>query len=135
MIKLIVDWFKNNWFVVSLVLVIVMAFIALQMQQCSSDSLYNKLTQDYKEQAESFDKELRAVERVNKEWHAKQEALNEEHKEKMACIEKDYKKGLESISIRQEKRQTKIVKEARRDPTTLTQRVYEVFGIPIIGKE
>lgn len=129
--KKIKDWFKTNW--ITIVLVVVVAGVAfLAYRQFSFSSTYEKLlNQKYTEQTESFKKQINDINKINNDRFKQQEAILKAYDEKIQLIDQQYKISLAEITAKQRKLQAKIVVDAQKDPTTLTTKVRETFGIPI----
>jgi len=125
----IIQWFKDNW---PILLIVVIILSVLSWRQCSSDSLYGKLMNDYNAQAKEHKQQIDELEKLNNARWEQQNLLNESYKKDVARIEKSYNEALQNITEERKKYQNKIVLDAKKDPTTLTTKVKDTFGIPIM---
>ncbi len=123
-------WFKKYWQYIVIAILACLLVYAL-WSKYNSGGLYDKLMQDYNNQGTSFKKQINELEALNQELKAKQEILNEKHKEEVARIENDYQENLKAITKETKVKKDIIIREAKRDPTTLTKRVTQTFGIPV----
>lgn len=123
-------WFKDNW----LILLIVGVVALIAWQQLHSDSLYDKLMEDYNAQGQAHEAELKALENVNTAWRLEQEKLNKKYQADLEQVETNFNQRLDDIAEQRKKDRRRIVRAARKDPTTLTRAVQRVFGIPVYGE-
>lgn len=125
------DWFKKNWITIVLV-IIVAGGIFLAFRQFSLTSTYEDLlNKKYTEQSESFKKQINEINKINDERFKQQEALLKAYDVKIQLIDQQYKTSLAEIAAKQRRLQTQIVVDAQKDPTTLTSKVKDTFGIPV----
>ena len=125
--KKVFNWFKSNWMLVLLLLAIVFLFA----RGCEQSSTYEDLFDQYLEQGKLQQEQLNDLRKIQNEEYEK---LNEQIKNyviEVERIEKEYKEEIEKISISQENRRTKIIRDHSENPETLTESLYQTFGIPI----
>jgi ABC-type bacteriocin/lantibiotic exporter with double-glycine peptidase domain len=111
-------------------IVLVMALVAFR-QFAMADTYEDLLTQKYTEQSESFKKQINDINKINDTRFKAQEQLLKEYDEKYRLINENYQIKLDEIASKQKKTQVKIVEEAKKDPTTLTNKVKDMWGIPV----
>lgn len=127
-------WLKKNWaYVVIVALLCLLIFIG--WSKYNTDSLYDKLMKDYNSQSTAYKKQINELEATNQELRAQQEILNSKHKEEMIRVEKNYQENLKLITQKAKTEKDIIIKEAKKDPTTLTDRVTKTFGIPVVKND
>lgn len=124
------SWFKTNWIVIVLGLTIVGGAFLAYRQFAFADNYEDLLNSKYNEQAQSFKKQINDIQAINDQRFKAQEQLLKEYDEKYRLINEKYQTKLNQIALNQRKSQTKIIEEAKEDPTTLTTRVKDVWGIP-----
>jgi predicted PurR-regulated permease PerM len=124
-----VRWIKTNWLAVALVALIVLAaFFAWKWYNAST--VYDKLMEQYTAQAKSFKEDIVKLEKINEEEKKKNSALEESYKKDLTKIENDYQNKINDLSKKSVTNRKKIVVDAKKDPTSLTAKVTQVFGIP-----
>jgi hypothetical protein len=127
LLKKIFNWVKSNW----IILLIIAAVGFLTLRHFTFVDAYGKLSKQFNEQSTQFHKQLENIEKVNKEWREAENKLNIAHQKELNAIRIEYDKKINNINSQRVIIQTQIVKEAKADPTTLTKKVSETFGIPV----
>lgn len=128
----IILWLKRNY----ILLILLGVFIFFIWHQVSVNNTFEDLlNKNYLKQSESFSKQLIEIETVNKSWRDKQDLLNKNYDEQIKLIKEQYKVDLEKITKQQKLNQVQLVKDTEKDPTVLTTKVTEVFGIPTHGSK
>jgi predicted negative regulator of RcsB-dependent stress response len=123
------SWFKNNWIVIVLVCIVGALALLAWRQFSFSESYEELLNKKYMEQAASFKKQIDEIEKTNQDWQNKQNELNKNYEKEIQRIETEYRTELDKITKRQRSNQVKIIDEAKKDPSTLTKKLEDVFGI------
>ncbi len=127
LLKKIFNWVKSNW----IILVIIAAVAFLALRHFTFVDSYSKLSQHLNKQSEQFHKQLENIEKINKEWREAENKLNIEHQKQLNDIRVEYDEKISKINSQRIIIQTQIVKEAKADPTSLTKKVSDIFGIPV----
>jgi hypothetical protein len=125
------EWIKNNW----LLLVIIAAVAAVAWKQFDSSSVYDKLMTDYNAQAEAAKAEREALEASNRKLREETNILYETFHRELSDINKKFDSRLEDVKTEAAQKKKKIVVDAKKDPTTLTDAVTKTFSIPVFPKE
>ena len=125
------NWFKANWITVVLVVLVAGVAVLAYRQFVLTSTYEDLLNKKYTEQSESFKKQINEINKINDDRFKQQEALIKAYDEKIRLIDQEYKTSLAEIAAKQRKLQTKIVADAQKDPTTLTTKVKDTFGIPV----
>ena len=126
-LKSMLNWVKANW-----ILILIIAAVAfLALRHFTFVDSYSSLSKHFNEQSTQFHKQLADIEKVNREWREAEDKLNLEHQKELKDIRAEYDEKINNVNVQRIIIQTQIVKEAKADPTSLTKKVTEVFGIPV----
>ena len=120
------EWLKNNWILV----VAGVAIVFLLWQRSVSEDLLSKVLKSQQEQTEAHLQEIRDLEAVNKAKDAEIHKLVLTYEEERLALQKDYAALLGKINSKSTKKRSRIVKDAYRDPTTLSDKIFDTFYIP-----
>jgi len=120
-------WFKDNWLLVLLGLVV---SVVLYLQFNPNTNLYDKLMLQYNAQSKAHAAQIDALEKVNAEWRAEREKLDVEYNERLEDIQNDFNEQLAAIAKQRLKERRSLLRAAKNDPTILTRAVRRTFGIP-----
>lgn len=123
-------WLKANWLVV-VVVVVILGVIVLAANAFSQDESYRRLFQQYTEQAADYHRQIKDLRLLQEQERAEQERIMQEYIVELYRIEREYKTELERIAEQRSSTQDVIIRNFERDPTTLTNAVHTVFGIPV----
>lgn len=120
-------WAKENW----ILLGIIGAVVFMTVRHYTFVDSYKNLSKHFNEQSSQFHKQLADIEKANETWRIANEKLNMQYKKELELIKKDYEEKINNIEVKRIIIQTQIIKEAKADPTTLTKKLTETFGIPV----
>jgi len=126
-------WLKDNWTLVALVAALGLAAF-LGWQHYNSSSLYDKLTKEYFAQEAGYKKDIAELLEINSQYNLKLTRLQKEHEDRVKQIEQDYQKKIDDLSKKQVVSRKKIIDDAQKDPKSLTDKITDVFGIPLYDK-
>jgi len=120
---------------VLVIIAIIGAVGFLAWRHYSYSTAYDKLIQHYEEQSDAFHKQLYEIDKVNRDWREQDIKLQREYTQQLAEIRIEYTEKIDAIKVNRIVLQTTIINEAKTDPTTLTERIYKMFGIPTVKLE
>lgn len=124
-------FFKKNYKEIITALTIV-GLALLFYKQFSFEYEYQDIVnKKYNEQYESFKKQINEIQKINEERFQKQEALLKIYDDKIKTIDEQYKNSLTELVAKQKKLQSKIILDAQKDPTTLTEKILKTFNIKV----
>ena len=123
----IYNWLKDNWPLALLGVAILFLFA----RGCERSTAYDELFKKYKEQSKSQQTRIEDLQKIQSEEYEKLDKQIKSYIKEVERIEKEYKEELEKISSSQNKRRKKIIENHDDDPDSLTEAVYNTFGIPI----
>ena len=121
-------WLKDNWLIVT---VAILAIVLLLGQQALATSTYQKLFNDFNEQAEDYDQQIKDLEKIRQETQAQLEKNKIAFKIEVAKLKKKFENRLVVIETTTKKHRNQIVKKAKENPKTLTDEIERAFGIPV----
>lgn len=124
-------WLKDNWLIVAIALVVA----ALIYGQVNNMSLYDKLMEDYNNQAQSHKAQIEALEKVNEEQTQMVLGLHNEYAARLEIIQTEFNGQLNKVKAQRTVERRRLVEETRKNPSALTQEIQQVFGIPVYQKE
>jgi cell division protein FtsB len=119
-------WVKNNW----IILLVVAGVVYLGYSSLVGTNIYNKLMKNYSEQLVDHEKELRDLEKQQEEYKNIQNQMQLNFIKKMDELDKKYEAKFSEINSKRLLSKKTLIEEAKKDPTSLTSKVTEVFGIP-----
>ena len=120
-------WLKANW----LVVIVVLGVLALAFNANSQDASYRQLFDQYTTQAADHQTQISDLRSLQEQEREERQRLMQEYIDELHRIEREYKTELERIAALRTNTQDDIIRDFERDPTTLTEAVTNVFGIPV----
>jgi DNA anti-recombination protein RmuC len=123
----IVNWLKQHWISILLVVVIV----GLMYKTNEQSKSYNELFTQLHEQTVEHQEQIDGLRQIVQQEQEQQERLIEQFHTEIARIETQYQTTLDNIASQRTTRQVRIIHDAAGDPTTLTTATTQVFGIPV----
>ena len=120
------EWIKSNW----ILIVAGVAVVFLLWQRSVSEDTLSSILKTQQEQTEAHLQEIKDLEGISEAKHERLARLNETYKIDLQKLEEDYELLLAQIGQKSSKKRKKIVKEAKSDPTTLSDRIEDTFFIP-----
>jgi len=121
------EWLKSNW----LPLFLMFAVAALFAKGCERTQTYNSLFEQYQEQSIDHQRQLKELRELQQAEREELDRQLHQYFENMNRIEREYKQEIQRIESSRESRRVTIIRDHDRDPTTLTDEVRRVFGIPV----
>lgn len=82
-------------------------------------------------QTELVHKQIKDLENVNKALKENQDKLQKQYEEDVRNIRMEYDEKITELYKLRKETQIKIIRDTRKDPTNLTNKITEVFGIPV----
>ena len=120
-------WLKANW----LVIIVIVAVGALAFNSCSNDESYRSLFQQYTEKSDDHQRQIKDMRDLQEQERKARDLLMQEYIDELHRIEREYKTELGKIAEQRNNNRNEIIRNHDRDPTSLTDAVNEVFGIPV----
>jgi allophanate hydrolase subunit 1 len=120
-------WLKKNWLLVLITLVVAGLFL----KGCEQVDAYDRLLGQYEEQSQDHQRQIKELRTLQDTERKERQRIVQEYIDELHRIEREYKAELDRIATQRDATQERIIREHERDPTTITQRLKETFGIPV----
>jgi predicted metal-dependent hydrolase len=120
------EWLKKYWYIPTFLFVLVSVIFFAWQGQTSHEALLRK----HNEQVQAHLKEIKKLEEASRKKEIELKTLNKEYQNSLKTMLQKYEDNLDLIAKKQTKSRVSIVKDAHRDPNTLTEKIAETFGVP-----
>lgn len=125
------NWIKNNW-----ILVVALGIIGFMFwNQGASSDLYSSLMQKYNEQTEAHAQEIKDLETITREKDLALQEAHEDYTRRVVLLRAQYEETITDLEAKKGVTRKRILKNAHRDPTTLTRAIEDAFKIPYYAGE
>jgi hypothetical protein len=101
------------------------------LRDCSRESLYDSLFDEYSQSIKQHQKQLEELRRIQETERRAREVEDRRFLEEIARIDARYQAGLGMVEEVRSGTQRQIIREHEEDPQSLVRRFEETFGIPV----
>ena len=112
-------------------LIFVISVSALLAKGCQEVDSYSNLFEHYSQQSKSHEQQIKELRRIRNEEALAHQRMTQEFISEINRLEADYNSRLNSISQQRHVIRNRIIDDHDSNPSTLTEHIREVFGIPI----